>query len=150
MEKLQHYYWNLFSAVALFGMVAIFLTGPAQSDDEIEKVKVKDDKIKVKGEDGKVKMKDGEIVKVKGDADEELATARAALNEREAAEFKASLVEGYTIPRERYAYLEPLPESYAVRVDPVPDGLVYRYYDGYVYTVDPETYVVRSVITFDQ
>lgn len=149
MEKLQHYYWNLLSAVALFGMVAIFLAGPAQSD-EIEKVKVKDDKIKVKGEDGKVKIKDGEIVKVKGDADEELATARAALNERDAAEFKASLVEGYTIPEERYVYLEPVPETYAVRLDPAPDGLVYRYYDGYVYTVNPETYVVTNVITFEQ
>lgn len=149
MKKLQHYYWNLLSAAALFGMVAIFLTGPVQSDDDIEKVKVKDDKIKVKGDDGKVKIKDGEIAKVKGDADEELAMARQALNEREAAEFEASLVEGYTVPQERYVYLDPVPETYVTRLDPVPDGMVYRYFNGNVYTVNPETYTIMSVRTFE-
>lgn len=140
---------KLGTAAAILGLAAFTLTPTAFGDDEIEKVKVKDNKVKVKGEDGKVKIKDNGKVKIKGDADEELAVAREAMSAEQQAEFKASLAEGYTIPTDQYVYLDPVPETYMTRLDPAPEGYVYRWYDNTVYTVDPNTYTIISVQTFE-
>lgn len=125
------------TTVAIVSLSAFTLTPAIQADDE--KVKVKDEKVKIKDGDTKIKVK-GE------DAE---ATARAALTAEQQEEFKTNLVEGYVIPQERYVYLDPVPETYVTRLDPVPDGMVYRWYDNTVYTVNPETYTVISVHTFD-
>ena len=129
---------KLGTTAAIVGISAFTLTPAIQADDDT-KVKVKDDKVKIKDGDEKIK--------VKGENAEE--TARAILSAEQQAEFKANLVEGYVIPQDRYVYLDPVPETYSERLDPVPDGMVYRWYDNTVYTVNPETYTVISVQAFD-
>ena len=149
MKTTKYKTTKLGTAAAIIGLAAFSLTPTVFADDEIEKVKVKDGKVKVKGEDGKVKIKENGKIKIKGDADEELAAARAAMTAEQKAEFKATLVEGYEIPSEQYVYLEPVPENYMTRLDPAPEGYVYRWYDNTVYTIEPETYTIHSVIEIE-
>lgn len=110
----------------------------ATADDDIE-VKVKDDDKVV------IKTEDGDKVKFKGD--DAKAQAQKFLSDKEAAEFKSQLVKGYVIPQERYTYLQPVPETYVATVPEAPEGMVYRYYDGVVYTVNPTTYTVVETTT---
>ncbi|MEX2578491.1 MAG: hypothetical protein WD342_05485 [Verrucomicrobiales bacterium] len=149
MNKLQKYYRNFTTAAAL-GIFALFLAPAAMAQDEDVKVKVKDDKVKVKSDDGKVKIKKDGKVKVKGDAGaEEVAIARAALSAEEQAEFQASLKTGYVVPQERYIYLDPVPETRVALLPPAPEGTIYRYYGDTVYTINPETYAIIDVRTFE-
>lgn len=134
-----------FGALALAGLAL-----PVQADDivsqdsEIEKVKVKDDKVKVKGEDGKVKIKDGKV-KLKGDVDEELAVAVEAMTAEQKANLTSNWEVGYTIPADQYIYLTEVPETYTSKLKPLNEGLAYRYFNGTVYTVNPETYAIVDV-----
>lgn len=149
MNKLQKHYRNVVAGAAV-GIAALFLAPVAMAQDGDVKVKVKDEKVKVKTDDGKVKIKEDGKVKVKGDAGaEEVALARAALSAEERAEFKTSLRTGNVVPRERYVYLDPVPETHVELLPPPPRGTVYRYYDGTVYTINPETYAIIDVRTFD-
>src|SRR5690606_27531833 len=129
---------KLGTTAAIVGMSAFTLTPALQADDDT-KITINDDKVKIKDGDEKIKVK-GENAK---------ETARANQSAEQQAEFKANLVEGYVIPQDRYVYLETVPETYIERLDPVPDGMVYRWYDNTVYTVNPETYTVVSVQAFD-
>lgn len=129
---------KLGTTAAIVGVSAFTLTPAIHADDDT-KVKVKDEKVKIKDDDTKIKVK-GE------DAQQ---TARAMLSEEQKVQFKSDLQEGYVIPEDRYVYLDPVPETYVERLDPVPEGMEYRWYDGNVYTVNPETYTVVSVHTFD-
>ncbi len=62
--------------------------------------------------------------------------------------FKRSLVSGYVIPESHYTYLQPVPDTIVTRLPAVPSGAVYRYYDGTVYTVNPDNYTVIDVVTY--
>lgn len=63
--------------------------------------------------------------------------------------FKASLVKGYIVPETYYtSYFQAVPETVAVRLPAAPAGVVYRYYDGTVYSVNPETYTIIDVVAY--
>lgn len=63
--------------------------------------------------------------------------------------FKKELVPGYVIPEKRYTYLKPVPETIITRIPAAPEGVVYRYLDGTVYSVNPESYKVIDVISVE-
>jgi hypothetical protein len=135
------------SACLLAPLLAI--PNMARADDDT--VKVKDDKIVVKTEDGKAKIdKDGNVISVKGETGAEaLAKARAELSTEESAKFRQTLVEGYVIPRDRYVYLDPLPNTYYERIPNPRTDVEYRVYNGVVYAVNPQTYTVVEVLGTD-
>ncbi len=63
--------------------------------------------------------------------------------------FKSSLVKGYVVPETYYTtYLKPVPDTVVTRLPAAPEGVVYRYYDGTVYSINPETYTVIDVVTY--
>jgi len=61
--------------------------------------------------------------------------------------FKKELTPGYVIPEKRYTYLKEVPKTVITEIPAAPEGVVYRYLDGTVYSVDPETYKVIDVIS---
>ncbi len=61
-----------------------------------------------------------------------------------------TITKGYVIPRDRYASFTEVPVTLSTRLEPAPRGTVYRYYDGGVYLVDPQTYTVVDVVTIDR
>lgn len=125
---------------------ALALAFNAAADDD--KVKIKDDKIVVKTDEGKAKIdKDGNVISVKGSQGAEaLAKARAELGEEQAEEFRRSLAVGYVVPRDRYTYLQPLPETYVEMVPNRRPELEYRVYGDTIYAVNPTTYAIVDVI----
>lgn len=127
--------------------LSILALGTHAQDDK-EKIKVKDDKIVVKTDEGKAKIdKDGNVIKMKGpDGAQALAKARAELGEEQAEEFRRSLASGYTIPRERYVYLDPVPETYLEMIPNRRSGVEYRILGDTIYAVNPDTYTVVDVI----
>ncbi len=63
--------------------------------------------------------------------------------------FKSSMVKGYVVPRTYYTtYLQPVPETVVTRLPAAPQGVVYRYYDGTVYSINPDTYTILNVVTY--
>ncbi len=61
--------------------------------------------------------------------------------------FKKELTPGYVIPQKRYTYLKEVPKTVITQIPAAPEGVVYRYLDGTVYSVNPETYKVIDVIS---
>lgn len=63
--------------------------------------------------------------------------------------FKKELIPGYVIPEQRYTYLKPVPETVITEIPAAAEGVVYRYLDGTVYSVNPETHKVIDVISVE-
>ena len=126
------------------------LTFPSSlADDDVE-VKIKDDKIVAEVEDGEAKIKANGEVEVDGEnGAEALRIARATLAEQQAREFRESLREGYVIPRDRYLYMDPVPEVYVQRLPEPAPNVVYRTYGGTIYAVNQDSYTVVDIVKTD-
>lgn len=95
------------------------------ADEDIDKVKVKDDKVKVKTDDG-------DKVKIKGDNAEEVA------EELLTPEVQRTFVPGYIVPEEYRTYLRSMPS-------PSSDVIV-SYHGNQVYYLEPDSYQIVQVI----
>ena len=137
------------SLVAPFA--AILVAGIPFAGIADDTVKIKDDTVIVKTPGGKAKIdEDGNVISVSGpNGGAAVSKARAVLSNQEAAAFKQSLVTGYTIPQERYTYLDPLPSAYLDKIPSRRTDVEYRVYDGVVYAVNPKTYTVVEVVGSD-
>lgn len=141
-------YKLLLSGSLALGLAAVSL--PAFADDEAE-IDIDDDKIKVEVEDGEAKIKANGEVEVDGEnGAEALRIARATLAEQEAKQFRSSLTTGYVIPKDRYIYMDPVPQTYVERLPETQPNVVYRTYDGQIYAVDSTTYKVVDIVKTDQ
>jgi len=75
-------------------------------------------------------------------------TTTTTTQDFDAVSFKKSLVRGYAVPQTYYTtYLQAVPETIVPRL-PQAAGVTYRYYDGTVYSVDPNTYTILEVVTY--
>jgi hypothetical protein len=75
-------------------------------------------------------------------------TSTRSATSAEAMAFKNSLRAGYVVPREQYSYFEEVPATVLTKIPAAGTGVVYRYYDGTVYSVNPDTYTIIDVVTY--
>lgn len=75
-------------------------------------------------------------------------TSTRSASTAEAMAFKNSLRAGYVVPKNQYTYFEEVPETVLSKIPVAGTGVVYRYYDGTVYSVNPSTYTIIDVVTY--
>ncbi len=127
------------------GLLLTFAPAPPTSAEET--IKVTEEKVVVKSEDGKAEIKANGAVTVKGSGGEEaLRTANRVLAEKEAAELRARLVEGYVVPLEQNHFLVPVPEETLRNHQNHRPGLVYRSLGDRLYGLDPATNAVIHIL----